>query len=112
MPQNKGATMNHTGTHSGNWLRLSRHNHSFAPRAMKSGLLVSTLVLAIGNYGAAAESLNPLPLAMQEQIAALKKQNQEMHEQIEALKRQSRWTSSSRQAGDSAAPPVVMVTNG
>ncbi|MCE5182583.1 MAG: hypothetical protein LLG15_12370 [Betaproteobacteria bacterium] len=73
---------------------------------------MSTLALAIGNYGAAAESLGPLPSAIQEQIAALKKQNQEMYEQIEALKRQSKLASSSLRAGGSAAPPVAVVTSG
>lgn len=79
---------------------------------MTSRLLVSAFGLIVGCGGtAAAKSLNPIPLTIQEQIVALKKQNQDMHKQIEALKQQSRWASSSRQASDSAMPPVVVISN-
>lgn len=103
--------MNHTNNPCRNWLQ-PRPCNSFALRAMISRLLIASFLLAVGNCGAAAEPLNPLPLAMQEQIAALEMQNQDMHRQIEALKQQSKWASSSRQGGGSASPPVVVVTNG
>lgn len=103
--------MNHADTLCRHWLLSHPYNFSVS-RAMVSRLLVSTFILAVVNCGAAAGSLSPLPLAIQDQIAALKKQNLEMHAQIEALKQQSRWTPSSRRAGDSATPPVMVVTNG
>lgn len=89
-----------------------QHPLSFSANTMKNRLFVATFMLIVGSGGVAAESLNPQPLAVQEQIAALKKQNQEMHLQIEAL-RQQRWrTPPSQRAGGFAAPQVVLVTSG
>lgn len=89
-----------------------QHPLSFPTNTMKNRLFVATFMLIVGSGGVAAESLNPLPLSVQEQIAALKKQNQEMHLQIEAL-RQQRWRMpSSPRAGGFAAPQVVLITNG
>lgn len=84
---------------------------SFA-NATKSRLFVSTFMLAVTSCGVAAESLSPPPLTVQEQIAALKKQNQEMHMQIEMLKQQRWRTSPPRRIGIDAAFPVMQVTNG
>ncbi|HUW50973.1 MAG TPA: hypothetical protein VMV75_08160 [Sulfuricella sp.] len=79
---------------------------------MKSRLLVSTFMLTVGSCGAMADSLNPQPLAVKEQIAVLKKQSQEMREQIDALKQQNWQLSPSRRVGGFATPQVVLITNG
>ncbi|MEN6629698.1 MAG: hypothetical protein ABFC42_08635 [Sulfuricella sp.] len=85
---------------------------SFAANIMKRRLFVSMFMFVAASGGVAAEPLNLQPAAAQEQIEGLKKQNREMRLQIEAL-RQQRWQSHSpRRVGDSAAPQVVLITNG
>lgn len=84
----------------------------FAANTMKRCSFVSMFILAVASGGVAAESLTPQPISAQEQIAALKKQNQEMHLQIEALRQQRLRSDFSRRADGFAAPQVVQVING
>lgn len=84
----------------------------FAAGAIKARLFVSAFMLFVGSCGAAAESLSSRPLTVQEQIAAIKKQNQEMREQIEGLKQQNRRSSPSQRMNGSVEPLVVLISNG